>query len=837
MTHVGFARKPSHHRGILYADSLEPLVLHGCAVDVEFHDFTARVQCTYEYKHLANRTANVFVALPQIPQWRLASVKTESNGRKVDTHIGNGDVRGQSHYHMQSVPSSETFVASVITQAIPWSLSIHDIISTTAVYVIPLRPGALSADTVSLRLPKALFPELVELPQSALEYAMQFPARNVPRLPRAYSVNFRGKLLEAAAAVPTISCGSLRSNGTVNGTNKNSVTARLEFDASTHRVAHDVVIQATMLVSPTEPLQLRIVKEFTVAGGGAKDATAAADEVNPHMYAGCASVVPLFNSEQLASGANVELVFLVDGSSSMQLHWAAVLRALRVSLHSLPATTYVNMIRYTGDLDWAYPQGAELFTEAVRANLLDEWMPRVLGAPVADGNPAKLYRALQAIYAQPYITGFARCVVLITDSGAEANLAHRALEVVRANTHSTRFSALGLGPHADVGFLQLIAEEGHGVFRHVLSTAAKADGEQQQQQLANGASSQLAAIVKEIHVPTLVHVTATARYDDVRSDEGPPVHLCTMRPVLPCIPQNSRSVFHLFAHSSIAPAFTLSVHGLVGMHQLSYKTQSPDLRTLQQASAREVGKSETVSLAHAGAAIDRVERLLSGSGAASAPTAKDIQEVQRLSASFLVPSPYVPNVSAITSRSGAPVISADEAPLSASAVLTSRYLSPSLVLKYKLEHADRGVLPRDATGLDAADADKTARFAAVEASKQRESGPIEAFLKGEIVQEIVRLVTSNGDVEDVLLSQSLDGSFPATSKLFSGIGVTSSFASERLPAGTELNTWSTALATAFLETHGPRPLVTLAVEKAKLLFKKTAVPDSLLASASRVLAH
>jgi hypothetical protein len=827
MAHSAFQRHPTNHFGVLRTDNFSPLTLQGVFVDVEIRDACARVQLTYDYKNTSSSVVSVFAAFPMIPRWTLSSMKCEStggSGEYVKSVVGVADGVCPA-----PVPESEAFVPSVATQAVPWELRIHEHLVSTAVYYGPADLSAGVTPTLRFVVPKELFPRRVDIEEPAQFYNSQFDIKGIGatsgKLARTIYMHVHGVLLDSLSKPPTILAGE----NAVGTSTKNTFSAKWETHAKDLFVAYDLVFEAELTVANDQPLTLSLCQDISAkpqqqqqqqADNGGSSNPAGESTLVPVEcgIAGTLAISPVLTPEQL-SVANDEIIFLIDASASMLPVWSEVLRAVKLAVASLPSTTYVNVVWFSNETEFLFPNGSELITQKVKDTIVEDLLGYSLRTPTVGGT--KLYQAVQAIYKQPYITGFARHVVLITDSGAEEALALRTIDIVRSNTHSTCFSAVGVGSShlLHQKYLESLTREGRGVF-DIATTPTT---------IANS----VARIIRAVHVPTLVNVVIRAEYDG-DDDQVPPVTICTVSEHMSLIAVGQRVLVPFFANSVTAQPFTFVVSGLVGLHHIDYKMKSGDLRALAQQSMTEAGRPETSSVAHVNAALHRLERLTSGADR-SAMSPQERAAAVALSRAFFIPSPTVGYVSTshLTAASAASGSQQDDT----HRICTARYYSSRAQRRVALEAAGARPTLRDATGVVAVDAD--VHFRPFVENVQRASAEVSTkeFVQRRVVEEILRLAIAGGSIDDVLLSQRADGSFDPSARLLAGLGVTDAQFTSTKPADADDATWATSLACAYLDENSDANVVQLgaiALVKGRRLLKSSE-QDAFITTAKRVL--
>lgn len=793
MSHAAFARKPTQHVGVLRCDTFEPLTLQGALLEVEVLDVAARITASFEFRNQFSSPVSVFSAFRKIPGWTVQSISAVSGNRWAKSAMG------QVESVAAAAPETEAFVAQVITQSIPFELLVFEYVTITAVFICDVE--TVAKDHLRLRVPQDVFPTRIEPDSTARDYNAKFEVKGTNKLARAIFANFRGTLLDDLSEPPHLSSG-----GVVKGqSSKNGFSLQWESHSSNLAVAEDLVLELRTQPS-RDPVKVDVWKDIAAA-------QAEGPIPSSHTFGGVISLSPTFTSgasshHHDADVPNDEVIFVLDRSASVAPYWAEVLRAVRIAVAALPPTTYVNVAWYSDTTELLFPNGSELLSDSIRDLIVEH----VLSFELKDVTPNvnKLYQALQFLYKQPYITGFVRNMILLTDGGAEAHLDARCVDVARSNVHSTRFSTVAVGPYADVVFLRSIAAEASG-FAEIAPAGS--------QDVAEGVMS----ILKRVHVPTLVHVGVRAEYD---GNTPAPVQICGSRDHLPCIPKGGRQYYPFFGEGTLQQ-FTIVASGMLGLHHVEYKAQSSDVRSLQHQSMTEAGRPETASVLHSSAAIKRIEKLISGHSR-SALTPEERSEVVALSRSFFVPS----SVSTPAETSSTVVL-----PIAAGAL----FVNPKFARKANLSAARHPAsIPRDPSGLRRVDLDIENRSKVLAATAASEDAqPIADFFRHVILYDVVRLVAGDVTVDDVLLAQTTDGSFRPGARFFSGLGLSEERALARQPGDVSVLVWSTALAVAFLEETSDKHIgavAGLALAKAKAFLQHHGAESTIL-TAKRAFQH
>ena len=151
----------------------------------------------------------------------------------------------------------------------------------------------------------------------------------------------------------------------------------------------------------------------------------------------------------------IEAVFLVDCSGSMAGQSMNLAReSLLVFLHSLPTTSYFNIIIFGSNFQSLFPDSRRYDDENLReAKTSCDGISANMGG-------TEVYTPLRHILQQPVKAGLARQVFILTD-GQVSNSAD-CIELVRQHSNNNRVFTLGIGSSADRQLVKGLARAGGG---------------------------------------------------------------------------------------------------------------------------------------------------------------------------------------------------------------------------------------------------------------------------------------------------------------------------------------------------------------------------------------
>merc|ERR1712038_1593803 len=168
-----------------------------------------------------------------------------------------------------------------------------------------------------------------------------------------------------------------------------------------------------------------------------------------------AALVSLIPSIKL-DDQNVELVFLVDRSGSMQGESMEQARkALELFLYSLPANCYFNIWSFGSRFSCLFDKGSKKYDDFTLAEAKSH-------AAQIDANygGTEVYSPLKAIFNEKPIDGYAKQIFLLTD-GAVSN-DQSVIKLVKDNCKNSRVFTLGLGSSASRHLVKGVARAGNG---------------------------------------------------------------------------------------------------------------------------------------------------------------------------------------------------------------------------------------------------------------------------------------------------------------------------------------------------------------------------------------
>jgi len=163
------------------------------------------------------------------------------------------------------------------------------------------------------------------------------------------------------------------------------------------------------------------------------------------------SVVPDFKIPD----NQIEAVFLVDCSGSMSGESIRLAKkALQVFLHSLPPTSFFNIILFGSTFEYLFPHSKKYDDDTLKdAKESSASISANLGG-------TEIYQPLEHILKQPLLAGLARQVFVLTDGQVSNTSA--CIDLVRKYSNKNRVFTLGIGSSADRHLVKGMARAGMG---------------------------------------------------------------------------------------------------------------------------------------------------------------------------------------------------------------------------------------------------------------------------------------------------------------------------------------------------------------------------------------
>ena len=218
-----------------------------------------------------------------------------------------------------------------------------------------------------------------------------------------------------------------------NGNTSNKTQAFIEFEGTTSDMDRDLIISIGASIH-NEP---KAIMEKNADGTTVMMLT-----WTPHLNL----------KEQMG-----EFIFLVDCSGSMHGHSIEVAReALKVLIHSLPESSYFNIIRFGSFFTKMFGKSEQLDQDSLsKAKLFIDRINTDLGG-------TEIYSALEHIFKLPMIVGKPRQVFILTDG--EVGNTTECIKLTDQYAANNRVFTLGIGSSADRHLVKGIARVSGGTY-------------------------------------------------------------------------------------------------------------------------------------------------------------------------------------------------------------------------------------------------------------------------------------------------------------------------------------------------------------------------------------
>lgn len=732
--HFAYSTFPNRDVGVLIASTFAPLTLCGCSVGLEVRGNCARVDVRYEYDNHSGKDQRVIAVYPLPAAWELMSCGAKYAGDRLLAELSDAaPLRSASAASAAGLPApkSDTTARAVASQELPWVVGVGSRLLIAATYYVPL-DITRSVGKVRLRLPEELFPRVNAPPPASLAYTALFDMKQPSELASEWTIDAHCDmfvpLLGAVRMYPLEDANAMR----LEYIGDSSFT--LHYSAPLTQRPQQGFEISCLVQKSVEPLRFFVAKDVG-------ELVADADR-----YALTLCFTPQLEG-RYECVTNAELVLVVDAHNPETL--AVIARGILSGLHGLPESVLLNVVMVDAKKDISLCRfGAVPVNDAQ----LDQIAAFVTEARLQEANTgvSNIGRALRAVMSQeklslcgPIPKGYVRHVIVMSDKG-EFEYATELIDFVARNRYNMCFSAVCVvqaGMPSDMSAVQLLVEEGGGVYREV--------------EKAEECPEALAHVLSRVAVPTLTDVVLNFNEPELR---------LSIDKKIPAVAQGTQRFVYGIAPASIEK-LGVYAKGRVGQTVIEFVGKA-NMQDVIFTSAAEFCNSSSFGLFHLAAAAARV-RYLVDERAFSALSMEEMEEVRRLSKTFMLPSPYtqmlqyraaaVCDASAKVSRSA---VAVRYAPRSWTyARVMKDYRRQRLAnSSFKSPSAKRREEERETAHRRGADA------ALLPPSTCRE------FLRA-VVADVAESVVAGANVERLAALQSADGSFPLNATLCVCAGV------------------------------------------------------------------
>lgn len=560
---AAFANFPSEARGILLADTYDPISLHTADLHVLFSGYAAQVTLSLEYVNETNRLVKAIAAYPLPPGFHLQHTTLTGPNRSLTNNVYQQSRALRSVDGGNGLPAKSLYdimTSAVATQTVPWDLSPGDSVLMTSVYHAPLALIQRQSE-IAFAMPTSLFPAVVRPPEAQRNYVKaSSDATSNRRVGKAGGlyVTVEGQLYRP-----------LRGNVTLD---KGGFVVPPEEAAQLNVVYHGdsgfrLTYQDTL---PTKPYTQQALTVRAPVGDVIEPLRLHTVTVAPTATTAGAAAVALTMAPNFANcPVNAELVFLIDvHTAEMAVEVAeAVAAALTPSASTLPASVYANVVicndtRRHGCVA-LFPTGSVPVSTIPNASVLAYMKEEIAVttskskkgtlAPAAVYSPqlpAVLHDALAGRNVSTAVPdGYVRNIILLSDAGGLAKPSESAAMICDAASFATntRVHCVALGPAADRATLETLALRAGGRYRSLAPVTGIVPSNKK-------APSPLLLVLREVLVAAVVPCLANVRTlwklvlkGRSKSAGGPPLGVVRLAADasgtgLPCIPRNTRRV-------------------------------------------------------------------------------------------------------------------------------------------------------------------------------------------------------------------------------------------------------------------------------------------------------
>ncbi|ORC86353.1 uncharacterized protein TM35_000292350 [Trypanosoma theileri] len=754
LQHFAYSSAPDGDIGVLTATAYTPLSLRGCAVEVEVRGNCARVNVRYEYMNYTGKEQQVIAVYPLPSDWDLLACRAEHNGDSVFTNT----IHTKSNPISLNMNTTGKDDLAVAAQALPWIVATGASVLAAATYHVPLDTTRCRGN-VRVQLPAELFPRVRNLPSSTLAYAALFDMKIPSKLPEGWTIDAKCDMFVPLAGAVQVYPASAEASAQVEYIGDSGFT--LHYNTPLTTQMRDGFEVNCVVRESAEPMRFFLARD---------DGKVVQDE---DRYALTLAFTPQLEGR---SGciANTELVLLVDSHSREAS--AAMAQSIAIAVRGVPNTVRVNVVLVGTKNDVSLcPRGAMSLTELPLDQII-AFVKETMPQPAGTGE-SKLHRALRAVMKQdtlslcgPVSFGYVRHVVVMSDEG-DAPFATEVITEAVSHRPNMCFSAIGvlLAGTAEISMLRLLAEEGGGVYR---------DAED-----AQGVTEVLVEILAQVMVPTLTDIIIRFDEPEVRASVGK---------TLPAVAQGTQRFVYAMAPSSLT-TLGISVVGRIGPTVIEYIGKGNPQEVIFTSST-EPQNPLSIGLFHLAAASARVRYLIENSEN-SGLSKSEVQEVARISKTFMLPSPFTEMIQIRPSApptSSAPVlVAAHYIPRSrtymrrmmrckreqlANGSVDRRPRAKPLLPKQKEEKGkeekerEREEEQLQAIKIIPSEGGETVQPSAVDYVQLLPPSTTREFLRA-IVVDVVESVLSPPSLQRLTALQAADGSFPLNATLGTAVGI------------------------------------------------------------------
>ncbi|XP_055343969.1 von Willebrand factor A domain-containing protein 5A-like [Paramacrobiotus metropolitanus] len=179
------------------------------------------------------------------------------------------------------------------------------------------------------------------------------------------------------------------------------------------------------------------------------------ERVDGDQFVGMYSFVPQLETDSQKVLSELELVFVVDCSGSMEGDKIEdAKRAMQIFLRSIPEGCYFNFYRFGSTFESLFPE-SKLYSE-----LTFKAAKSYADATAANLGGTEILQPLHKIFATPALSGFSRQLFILTDG--EVSNTEQVIDLVKKNASDSRVFSFGIGDSCSRSLVNGIALAGNG---------------------------------------------------------------------------------------------------------------------------------------------------------------------------------------------------------------------------------------------------------------------------------------------------------------------------------------------------------------------------------------
>jgi len=405
-----------------------PVPLTKVHLDAKVVNFTACVEITQEFVNKEKNPIECVYFFPVEEEAAVVDFTAEIEGRKVVTKVKEKE-DAREEYN-EAVANRQTAFLLEETKADIFEIKVGHLspgagcrIKITYLSELPVEEGK-----TKLTIPTTVAPRYVPLSDGSQQAKKIASIQHDFSSPVKMDMNLQVLMM---TEILTIMSPSHSLTDPVKKKHQGYFVADVEFVGSNTDMDRDMVIY----VESEEPRQPRVCIEKNDEGS-------------------CVAMLSLVPDFKIPDH-QVEAVFLVDCSGSMSGESIRLAKeALQVFLHSLPPTSFFNIILFGSTFEYLFPHSKKYDDDTLKD------AKESSASITANLGGTEIYQPLEHILKQPLLAGLARQVFVLTDGQVSNTSA--CIDLVRKYSNKNRVFTLGIGSSADRHLVKGMARAGMG---------------------------------------------------------------------------------------------------------------------------------------------------------------------------------------------------------------------------------------------------------------------------------------------------------------------------------------------------------------------------------------